>query len=318
MTRGPQSYRSVEAGGAGAAAAAAAITRDPLYLRGVVLVMIAGTFWSLGGISVRLIESAGPWQILTFRSLALVATLGVVLFVRYRGRVFAQFRLAGWPAVVGGLGLSAGFCGWIFALTSTTVANAVFILAAAPFASALLARVVLKETVRGATWIAMAAALVGIGVMVAGGIRAGALFGNLMALMAMAGFSVFAVALRKGRGGDMLPAVFWAGVFAALVSAVMAGDLSITGRDLGLCVFMGVGQIGIGLMLFTLGSRHVPAAELALLSLTEVVFSPIWVWLGVGEVPSLPTLIGGAIVLAAIAGRALSGLRRKLPPLGAV
>ena len=300
------------------ASAAAIAARDPLYLRGLVLVMIAGTFWSLGGISVRLIESAGPWQILTFRSLALAATLGIVLCARYRGAVFAQFRLAGWPAVVGGLGLSAGFCGWIFALTSTTVANAVFILAAAPFASALLARVVLKETVRGATWIAMAAALVGIGVMVAGGIRAGALFGNLMALMAMAGFTVFAVALRMGRGGDMLPAVFWAGVFAALVSAVMAGDLSITGRDLGLCVFMGVGQIGIGLMLFTLGSRHVPAAELALLSLTEVVFSPIWVWLGVGELPSLPTLAGGAIVLAAIVGRALTGLRRKPPPFGAV
>ena len=318
MTQGPQAHCSAEAGGAGAAAVATAVTRDPLYLRGVVLVMIAGTFWSLGGISVRLIESAGPWQILTFRSLALVATLGIVLCARYRGAVVAQFRLAGWSAVVGGLGLSAGFCGWIFALTSTTVANAVFILAAAPFASALLARLVLKESVRGVTWIAMAAALVGIGVMVAGGIRAGALFGNLMALMAVAGFAVFAVALRKGRGGDMLPATFWAGVFAALVSAVMAGDLSVTGRDLGLCVFMGVGQIGIGLMLFTLGSRHVPAAELTLLSLTEVVFSPIWVWLGVGEVPSLSTLAGGVIVLAAIVGRALTGLRRKLPPFGAV
>jgi drug/metabolite transporter (DMT)-like permease len=294
MEQRPHAARGAETGAATAAAVLPA--RDPLYLRGVVMVMIAGSFWSLGGILYRLIEAAGPWQVLAYRSSALTVTLGLVLLVRYRGRVFAQFRLAGWPAVIGGACLAVGFTGWIFAL----------------------AWIVLREAVGAATWAAMVVALIGIGVMVAGGSRSGALFGNFMALMAMTGFSGFAVALRVGRGGDMLPAAFWAGLFAAVFAATMAGDLAVSGRDFAIGAVMGVVQIGFGMMLFTAGSRHVPAAELALLSLTEVILSPIWVWLWVGEIPSLATLAGGAIVLAAIVGRASSGLRRKPPPFGSI
>lgn len=298
--------------------AAAHPGHDPLYLRGVVLVMLAGSFWSLGGILVRLTEVATPWQILSLRSIGLVATLAIFILVRYRSRSFEVFRRAGLPGVLGGLCLGTAFCGWIFALSATTVANAVFILAAAPFASALLAWFLLREQVRRATWITMLIALAGIGIMVAGGISAGALFGNMMALLSMLGFSGFAVALRFGRSGDMLPATCWAGIFTAVLATVMAGDLTVPPRDLTICLAMGAVQIGAGLALFTVGSRYVPAAELALLSLTEVILAPIWVWLGVGEVPMFTTFLGGTVVLAAIAGQALTGLRRKRPPLGAV
>ena len=302
----------------GAAAAAPGAGEASQQLRGMVLVMLAGCFWSLGGILIRNIEAAGEWQILCLRSLAVSATLFLVLVARHRGQVFRRFRQAGLAGVVGGLCLAAGFTGFIFALTSTTVANAVFILSASPFAAALLARLLLGEAVRRATWIAMAGALVGIAVMVGGGIRAGALFGNLMALVAMLGFSGFAVALRAGRSDDMLPTACLAGLFAAPLGALMAGDLAVSAPDLAISVAMGVVQVGAGMVVFTLGSRHVPAAELALLSLTEVVLAPIWVWLGFGEVPSLTTLLGGAIMLAAIVGRALRGMQRKPPPFGAV
>jgi drug/metabolite transporter (DMT)-like permease len=126
------------------------------------------------------------------------------------------------------------------------------------------------------------------------------------------------VALRYGRANDMLPAVLWAGLLSALVAAAMAPDLSMTVRDVVLSAFMGAGLITGGMVLFTAGSRTVPSAELALLTLTEVVLGPLWVWLAYAEVPRAETLVGGALVLAAIIGRALTGMRRRTPPFGAV
>lgn len=299
-----------------------ALSRDPLYLRGVALVLLAGGFLSIAGILVRSVEAAGEWQILFYRSLALAITLLVVIAWRSRGQVSSAFRAAGWPALVGGLCLSGGFAGYIFSLTHTTVANAMFLLGASPFLAAVLGWVVLGEGVRRATWAAMAVAILGVGVMVAEGFATGKLDGNMMALAAAIGFAGFTVALRRGRGADMLPTVCLGALFAAAFSGAMAGvgpqGLAVSRLDFLLSVSLGVVQLGAGLTLYTAGSRHVPAAELALLSLTEVVLGPVWVWLGIGEVPSGLTLLGGGIVLAAIAGHALSGLRRPRPPLAAV
>jgi DME family drug/metabolite transporter len=292
--------------------------QDSAWRRGVVMVMAAGALWSLGGLMVRSMEEAGAWQILFVRSTAVALTVLAVLLWRYRGDCLENIRRAGWPAVLTGVLLGAGFCGFIFALMHTTVANAVLMLSASPLLTAVLGWLLLGEAVRRATWLAMAVAMIGVGVMVGGGIVAGAWFGNLMALIAMASFSGFAVALRRGRGGDMLPAVLWAGLLSALVAGVMAPDLSMTVRDVALSAFMGAGLITGGMMLFTAGSRTVPSAELTLLSLTEVVLGPLWVWLAYAEVPGAETLLGGALVLAAIVGRALSGTRRKTPPFGAV
>jgi drug/metabolite transporter (DMT)-like permease len=288
------------------------------WRRGVVMVMAAGALWSLGGLMVRSMEEAGAWQILFVRSAAVALTVLAVLLWRYGGGCLMEIRRAGWLAVLAGALLGAGFCGFIFALMHTTVANAVLMLSASPLLTAVLGWLLLGEAVRRATWLAMAVALIGVLVMVGGGIVAGAWFGNLMALMATAGFSGFAVALRRGRGGDMLPAVLWAGLLSAPVAALMAPDLSMTLRVVALSAFMGGALITGGMMLFTAGSRTVPGAELALLALTEVVLGPLWVWLAYAEVPPVETLVGGALVLAAIVGRALTGMRRTTPPFGAV
>lgn len=308
----PRPVRGTDAGGA------AVTARDPLYARGIVLVMLAGCFWSLAGILIRNIEAAGDWQILFVRSVSLVVTLACVLAARHRGRVAGEFRKTGLAGVIGGLGLGGAFAGFIYALNHTTVANAVFILAASPFATALLGWLVLRESVRRATWIAMLFALAGLAVMVADGIAAGALAGNVAALLSVLGFACFAVALRRGRQSDMLPTACLAGAFAAIGAALATDSFAMSLHDVVLCVAMGIVQLGVGLALFVAGSRHVPAAELALLSMTEVILGPILVWLGVGEVPSVLTLVGGAVVLAAITGQALSGIRRKPPPIGAV
>ena len=293
---------------------------DPDYAFGVALVALAGAFWSIGGVLVRWVEAAGAWQIIFYRSLALALTLSLIVLIRHRGRLPAAFAGIGAPGALAGACLSGGFVGYVLALYHTSVANAVFMLGTAPFFAAILGRWFLREDVRRTTWAAMALALCGIAVMVAGSLVIGTVTGNLLALGASLSFAVFNVLLRKGRANDMMPCVVIAGLIAAAIAAPMAlsapGGFALGARDLSLCIAMGTIQVGFGLTVFTIGARHVSAVELALLSMSELVLAPLWVWLAVDEVPSAFTLAGGAIVMTAIAFQALSGVRRRrLPPL---
>ena len=289
------------------------------YRRGLVLVLLAGVCWSSMGLGVRLMEAAGPWQILFYRSATLALFLFLVIAVRSGGRPFAVYRTAGISAVLGGLALVLAFSGSIFSIVNTTVANAMFLFATAPFFAALLGRVLLGERVRRATWIAMAVAAVGVVIMVGEGIALGHLLGNVAAVLSALGFALFTVALRWKRSGDMMPAVSLGGLFTTVIAggACLAGGQGLAPpiHDIGLAVFLGVFQLGLGLSLFTLGSKAVPAAELALLSMTEVVLGPFWVWLFLGESAAAATWIGGAILMAAIAGNAVTRLRDRPPPV---
>src|SRR5919106_4853521 len=158
---------------------------SPGYARGVALVALAGVFWSLGGILVRWIEAVSAWQIIFYRSLALVLTLLAIIALRHRGRLRAAFVAAGWNGVAAGACLAGGFIGFILALHHTTVANTLFVLGAAPLFAALLGRWLLGEAVRRATWLAITLASCGITIMVAGGLVLGTLTGNLFALGAI-------------------------------------------------------------------------------------------------------------------------------------
>ena len=291
---------------------------DAGFLRGRGLVLLSGVFMSVGGPLIRLIDVADEWQFLTYRAVALVATLSIVLVVRYPGRFRATLKAAGWNGVIAGGFLACAFVGFVFSITHTTVANTLFLLSAAPFAAALLGWLVLGERVGRATWLAMMGAFAGVAVMIGEGIAESDLFGDLAALGAALGFAAFSVALRRGRGVDMVPAVLFAGIIsgitAAAVCVVTQVGLVIPLRDVGLSFTYGAVGIGGGLLLFTLGSRYVPAAELTLLSLTEVILGPLWVWLAFAEQPSVPTLIGGAILLGSITALTLHGVRRAKPP----
>ncbi|MDA0963125.1 MAG: EamA family transporter, partial [Proteobacteria bacterium] len=207
----------------------------------------------------------------------------------------------------------------IYALQVTSVANAMLLFATAPFMAAALGRVILREPVRRATWIAIAVALCGIAIMVADKFQGAALAGSLAALASAFGFAVFTIALRWGKSGEMLPAVFLSGVFATIITlvicVVLGLPLILTPRDGGIAMAMGMFQVGAGLILYTLGSRRLPSAELTLLSMAEVLLGPFWVWLFLGETATLNTLIGGGVLLAAIAGNAISGARRRPPPI---
>jgi drug/metabolite transporter (DMT)-like permease len=289
------------------------------YRQGVFLVLLAGVFWSTMGLGIRFMEVANVWQILFYRSWALSPFLFLVIALRSGGRPLPVIRKVGPAGVVGGLGLVLAFAGGIFALQSTTVANAMFLFAAAPFFAALLGWFILREGIRSATWIAMAVAVIGISVMVWEGISLGQMSGNLAALLSALGFAVFTIALRWRKLDDMMPTVFLAGIFTIITSGIVcysAGyTLDIPLNDILISLSMGVFQVGAGLTIYTIGSKSVPAAELTLLSMTEVVLGPFWVWIVLGEVAGLYTLLGGTVLLAAIAGNALSGLRRKPTPI---
>ncbi|MCR9057011.1 MAG: DMT family transporter [Rhodobacteraceae bacterium] len=286
---------------------------------GVLFVFAAGVLWSTVGLGIRMMEEAVVWQILLYRSISMSLFLYVVIRVRSGESPFVQVRRLGFPSVFAGLSLVAAYSGGIYSIQNTSVANAMLLFATAPFMAAVLGWIVLREPVRVATWVAIAVAIGGIAIMVADQSGSIVLKGSLAALGSAFGFAVFTVALRWGRTGEMLPSVFLSGLFAAFVTygiCQLSGlSVSLGIRDGAISMGMGVFQVGAGLILYTLGSRSLPAAELALLSLAEVLLGPVWVWLFLGETASPNTLIGGTVLLAAIAGNAISGKRRKPPPI---
>jgi drug/metabolite transporter, DME family len=286
---------------------------------GIFFVLAAGVLWSTVGLGIRMIEDAIVLQILFYRSISLSAFLFLVIWLRSRESPLKLAIKAGLPASIGGLSLVAAYAGGIYAIQTTSVANAMLLFASAPFMAAILGWIVLRESVRPATWIATCVAMTGIAVMVSGQSDGASLIGSLAALGSAFGFAVFTVALRWGKSGEMLPAVFLSGVYAIIITGVIClaigAPLILSWNDGGIAMGMGVFQVGAGLILYTLGSKTVPAAELTLLSLAEVLLGPLWVWLFLGETITAYTLIGGTILLAAIAGNALSGARRKPPPV---
>lgn len=299
--------------------ATAAPPTDLLYARSAALVVLAGTLWSMGGFLVKLVEGADSIQIVLYRSLFVVPVAAG--FIVFRGSDLLRSTLAlGWNGLFGAVCLAGAFVTYVTALTLTTVANAAFVLAATPFVTALLARLILGEPVRRVTWTAMALAGAGVVVIAVPGIGGGRLAGTLLALGSCVCFALFSVALRRGRSLDGTPSLLMAALLSASACAVLLwldrglGALVIGRYDLLACAVMGIVQIGCGLVAFTMGSRHVPAADLALLAQTEVVLSPVWAWLVVGEVPAFWTVVGGTMVLAAVTLQALIGARRSTVP----
>lgn len=284
------------------------------YGTGAALVAFAGLLWSLMGLIIRQIEVADTWEILAWRSIGMVPVLFAVIAIRSGGHPLRRLRRVGLAGMLGGLGLVFAFAGGIFALQTTTIANAVFLFAASPFFAALLGWLILGERVRRATWIAIAVAGVGMFVMVREGLAAGALAGNVAAVLSALGFACFTITLRWGKLEDMMPTVVLGGLFAIVVAGAViwlqGGTFWVPLPDILWSVMMGAINLAIGMVLYTLGSRVVPAAELTLLSMVEVLLAPVWVWLVLNETASPATFLGGAILMAAIAGNALSGVRR--------
>ena len=305
-------------------ATAASPGLDPARLKGVLLVLLAATVWSSGGPLMRAIENATPWQILFWRSSAMlvaIAFYGRVVLRSDPRTAIKGFGSLGW--------LSAGFAACAFslsivALEHTTVANVLFMVAVSPLVAAVLGGLLLGESVRRATWLALSVAAVGLAVMLWEGFDGGSPLGNIAAFCSAAAFALFNVAYRRaelvGRKPDMSAVLCLAALLAMTVSgtaAVAEGTgLKLSTPDLLYSLAFGFFQVGLGFILFTAGARHLTAAEATLLALLEVVLGPTWTWLIFGEEPSGLGVIGGLILLAAMILQAASGMRRRRQPAG--
>ena len=278
------------------------------HLKGFFLVVLAATLWSFGALIVRYMVSAQSyqWQYLFFRGLTIATVLLIYLMVREGAGLINRIKRIGLSGLLGACGLVAAFSGFIWSITLTTAANTLFMLAASPFIAAFLGIMLLKEKIRYHTWVAMIIAIAGMFVMVVEGLKAGNLFGNLMALISAVGFAVFAVSLRWRKETPQFTTVALAGLLCALLTLLILfidnNTLAMPQRNVYLSILHGF-IVGSGLILFSMGAKFLPAAELALLTMVEVVGGVIWVYLpvfGIHEVPSALTVIGGGIVIAAV------------------
>lgn len=276
--------------------------------RGLLLAILAGTLWSFGALIVRHMVDAPayPWHYLFYRGLTIATLLTLFLMVREGRHVVQRYRKIGLAGLIGACGLVTAFSGFIWALALTTAANTLFMFAAMPFIAAFLSIVLLGEQVRPLTWTAMAVALLGIVVMVAEGLEAGQVLGNLSALASACGFAVFSVTLRWRKETPQFATVALAGALCALVTLsilFMDGQtLAMPLRNVYLSILHGF-LVAVGLILYSIGAKYLPTAELTLLSLMEIVGGVLWVYLpifGIHEVPSVLTVIGGALVLIAV------------------
>ena len=271
-----------------------------LYRRGILQLVASGFFLSTSGIALRIIEQADGWQILFYRSLALSVTILLILVFQKGSRVFDEFRGLEWNDCLLAVFLGTGFVAYVFALLYNTVANALFIFSCAPFVAGFLGWILLGERVATRTWFAIGAAMAGLTVMVGSELAVSRYLGTLIALWIPIAYAASIIAVRSSKRENMLAALCLAGLVSGGLSAIFVTDYALTLQDLIISLYLGVFQVGVGFTLVVLGTRYVPAAQVGLLAMVEPVLAPIWVWIGVGEVPGLATIVGGAIIFLAI------------------
>ena len=269
-------------------------------LPGPLLIFFGALSLSFGGLIVKSFEGATLWQILFWRSLFFSLTVLTFLIITYKSKVLKSFHDSGLPGFIGGLILSIGFCGYVFAMYNTTVANTNFIISLQILFLAIFGFFFLKEKINFATLISIILAMSGVLLMVGNSLSPGELSGNLAAFTMPITFAILIMIVRKFPSVDMVPAQFVAGVSSCLIGLLLSQTIMISPHDIFLGFLAGFFQIGFGFIFITIGARTTPSAMVGIIMLSESVLGPIWAFLFVSERPSLYGLIGGAIILFAV------------------
>jgi drug/metabolite transporter (DMT)-like permease len=279
---------------------------------GLMLVAAAAMAWSSSGVFVRLIE-ADLFTMLFWRGIFSGAGVFAVFVIMEREKTFAVLKTLRWPALAVALLSAMGMITGIGSMRYTSVADAMVIYATVPFMTAALAFVTIGERPSRSTMIASIVALGGVGVMLWGSELGGSLFGKFLAVLMTLSMAGFTVIMRRHRDVPMLPAMAASAWICSIACFWWAEPASITQQDLVLCAIFGIVQNAAGLALYTFGSKRIPAAEATLLAALEVPFTPLWVFLLLGETPAAQTLVGGGIVMVALFAHILAEFRGRKP-----
>jgi drug/metabolite transporter (DMT)-like permease len=273
------------------------------------LMVAAPVLWSSAGVVTRHIERAEPIEQVFWRSLFAFAFVAGFLLFTGKNPLRAA-RVAGAAGLFSGAMWAVMFTAFVIALSLTTTANTLVMMSIAPLLTVVCARMVLTDPIPLRTWIAALAAMAGIAVMFGASMdNTRQVGGMLVALVIPVASALNVVALRKHSAQvDLIPAVMLGGALSCLIALPLALPISASGKDLALLALLGVFQLGLPCMFLVMASRALYAPEIALLGLLEVVLGPLWAWLGAGEAPARSTLIGGALVLIALAGNELAAL----------
>ena len=262
--------------------------------------MFGGFCLSWGGFIIRSFEEATVWQILLLRSVFFMIALMVFLIATYKKNTINIIKDAGYPAVLGGLVMSLSFIAFVVSMSITTVANVVFIISTQTMFLAIFGYFYLKEKVSLISFFSIVLAMGGITIMVGDSLSTGSFFGNIVALAIPINFSILVMIIRKNKNLDMVPAIFYSGIFSIIYGLILSESLVFTSHDILMGFFLGVPQLAFGFICITIGSRTTPSTTIGLLMLTETLFAPIWVWLFLNEIPPLSVLIGGCVIISAI------------------
>ena len=272
------------------------------------VVVFAGLLWSFGPLVVRNMDDPGliPWQYLFARGLVIFFLLNIYLFFDEGIEFYKNYLKIGIAGIIGGVGLGTAMITFIWSITNTSAAITLLCLSAMPFITALLGFLFLKEKIRPSVWVAIFVASIGVVIMAFDSVSIGSLNGLIYGLASALGFSIFSVSLRWKKETPKFTTVAVAGLFCCLfsIAILIQKDLNFisSSKNQGLFALHGT-LVCLGLILYSIGSKNLPAAELTLLSLTEVIGGIFWVWipiLGINEIPTNNTIIGGFLIFMAI------------------
>jgi len=269
-------------------------------LPGPLLVFLGACSLSFGGLIVKSFEGATLWQILFWRSIFFSITVLVFLIISYKKKTFKVFKESGLPGFIGGIILSFGFCGYVFAMYNTTVANTNFIISLQILFLAIFGYFFLKEKISAVTLTSIILAIVGVLFMVGNSLTPGELSGNLAAFSMPITFAVLIIIVRKFPTVDMVPAQFIAGVCCCFIGYFLSTKIMISPHDIFLGFLAGTFQIGLGFIFITTGARTTSSVMVGIIMLSESVLGPLWAFVFVSERPSMYGLIGGAIIIFAV------------------